>query len=92
MWEALVSGKENIDITNYSTETRNKKDLHFRLEWGEEIQNWSKAKIGRQVSGLNSAVCLSVSALCHLCRLHLNEGYEFQSYRVYVTHHMKLYK
>lgn len=28
----LVSGVENIDIANDSTETRNEKDLHFRLE------------------------------------------------------------
>lgn len=39
MCEGFVSGKWNIDIMNDNTETRNKKDLHFRLEWGEEIQN-----------------------------------------------------
>lgn len=38
MWEVLVSGEENIDVMNDSTEARNKKDLHFRLEWGEEIR------------------------------------------------------
>lgn len=32
IWEVLLSGKENTDIINDSTEARNKKDLYFKLE------------------------------------------------------------
>lgn len=51
MWEVLVSGEENIDKMNASTQTRNKKDLHFRLEWGEEIQNWNNSCRGQKLAG-----------------------------------------